>query len=189
MASIVGKLFDKVQDFSGWQVLDAGCGEGKNAHFLSAHGASVYALDISNFAMANAQRSWGLDSKIVWEVGDIRNCHFSDKQYDLVIGYGLLHCLDSSDEIMSTIRKMQKATKIGGYNIICSFNDRYQDLAGHPNFHPCLVSHEFYLRLYHSPEWAIVESSDSDLKETHPHNNIPHCHSLTRLLARREMKS
>ena len=45
------RLLDKyIVDFSGMEVLDAGCGEGKNAAFLSQRGARVRAIDVSEAA-------------------------------------------------------------------------------------------------------------------------------------------
>jgi hypothetical protein len=33
--------------------------------------------------------------------------------------------------------------------------------------------------------WTLLHQSDEDLHETHPHNSIPHVHSMTRLIARK----
>jgi len=180
----VKRLIKYVQDFRGRFILDAGCGEGKNAVFLSKYGAIVRALDISEFALANAQKAWERDYGISWEIADVRRATFSNETFDIVIAYGLLHCLASIDEVRSTVIKFQNATKEGGYHVICSFNDRHQDLSGHPEFYPCLASHEMYLDLYSG--WSVLEATDSDHTETHPHNNIKHTHSLTRILARKD---
>lgn len=71
----------------------------------------------------------------------------------------------------------------GAYNVICAFNVRRQELDAHPGFSPTLLSHEDYLAAYAS--WDLVKESDSDLTETHPHNNLEHTHSMTRILARK----
>jgi tellurite methyltransferase len=181
--SLVMRLVNLVGDVSNKSVLDVGCGEGKNAFYLSSIGATVRALDISELAITNARRAWKITKNIKWEVADIRKLHLSDNIYDIVIAYGLLHCLSDPGQIEAVVKKLQKATKNHGYNILCAFNDRSQDLAAHPEFTPCLVNHRFYLALYSG--WEVIEASDTDLTEIHPHNNIEHTHSMTRILAQK----
>lgn len=181
--SLVHRLERDVGDFAGWRVLDAGCGEGKNAAYLACLGAQVRALDVSQHAITNAQAAWPECSGITWEVGDIRTTFVIPAYYDLVIAYGLLHCLADKTQIVDVITTLQNGTKIGGYYILCAFNRRHQELEAHPDFHPCLEDHGFYINLFN--DWHILEASDSDLTETHPHNGITHTHSMTRILARR----
>lgn len=181
--SLVLHLQSLVGNMAGKLVLDAGCGEGKNAAYLAEQGGHVRALDISEYAISNARRAWESSENILWEVADIRNVYLPESEYHVVIAYGLLHCLRSVDEIKAVVAKLQAATKAHGYNIICTFNDRYQDLTAHPEFTPCLARHEFYLDLYTG--WEFIEASDSDLTEIHPHNKIQHTHSMTRLLTRK----
>lgn len=180
---MVKQLFQLIGNVNGLCVLDAGCGEGKNAAYLAGGGAVVRAIDVSELALANARRTWNKTRRITWEQADIRSTPFHDETYDIVISYGLIHCLSSPREIESTLKKLQGATKVGGYHVICSFNSRKQDLSAHPGFIPCLVPHEFILSLY--ANWSILEVTDNDLEETHPHNNLRHTHSLTRVLARK----
>lgn len=180
--SLVHKLQEVVGGFDYLSVLDVGCGEGKNAAYLAARGASVRALDISQYAIANAKSTWPDTSSIVWEVADIRRIELGLSQYDIVLAYGLLHCMRGRDEIAEVIHKIQVATRPGGYNIVCALNDREQDLTAHPGFQPCLLPHDYYTSLYH--HWSLLECTDSDLVESHPHNQIVHTHSLTRFIAR-----
>lgn len=181
--SMVKYLLRQIGSVKGMNVLDVGCGEGKNAGCLSENGAFVRAMDISELAIASAQRIWNTSSNITWEQADIRSTFFENEAFDLVIAYGLAHCLSNSQEISSTLTRLQSATRLGGYHVICSFNSRAQDLSAHPGFTPCLVPHEFFLQLY--SQWSIIVQSDDDLEETHPHNNIRHTHSLTRILAQK----
>ncbi len=164
-------------------ILDAGCGEGKNATYLAQRGATVHALDISELAIRNALRAWPLQTNIMWKVADVRNEVFAENAYDLTVSYGLFHCLSNSTEIVEVVQSLKQATKRGGVHLTCSFNSRSQDLGAHGDFKPCLVSHSFYVQLYH--DWEIIENTDSDLSETHPHNGIRHTHSMTRIVARK----
>lgn len=181
--SIVKHLVHHIGNVTELCVLDAGCGEGKNAIYLAERGALVRAIDVSELALSNAQRAWKDTEKVKWEQADIRSTPLQDEAYDIVIAYGLTHCLLSEQEIESTVTRLQRATRVGGYNVFCSFNIRSQDLAAHPGLAPCLVPHEFFLSLY--SQWSILVATDADLIEVHPHNDIKHTHSLTRILAQK----
>lgn len=162
------------------RILDAGCGEGKNAVPFARLGYSVDAVDCSRKAIENG-RSLFSSRLINWTVSDVLACEFPAGHYDVAIAYGLLHCLPNQHAIELLIDRLQRATKGGGTNIVCTFNDRSHDLSAHPGFHPTLLPHSFYLQAYSG--WKIVVSSDEDLFETHPHNGIPHHHSMTRIIA------
>jgi cyclopropane fatty-acyl-phospholipid synthase-like methyltransferase len=180
LVSELDKLLDYSSDLS---ILDIGCGEGKNAVFFARKGVNVKAIDISKAGLSNAYKSWPDYKRVEWLCADIRNTDLPHNTYDVVIAYGLFHCLETPKEIYNEIRKMQTSTKIGGYNLLCAFNDRHQNLTAHPGFFPTLMPHEFYKNIY--SEWDLIYISDQDLHETHPHNNIPHSHALTRLIARK----
>jgi tellurite methyltransferase len=167
------------------RILDAGCGEGKNAVALADLGADVTALDCSEVALKNAQSAFGNNS-VHWHCTDVRNLDSPVEPYDVVVAYGLLHCMKSADEIASVVLRLQELTAVEGWNIICAFNDREHDLSAHPGFDPCLIPHSTYLSLYEG--WELTFSSDEDLHETHPHNNIPHVHSMTRFIAKKVQK-
>lgn len=181
--SFVRLLRDYIPCFLGLTVLDVGCGEGKNAVFFARDGALVDALDISALAIENGRRHWAGIAGIEWRVADVRDIDLPHNYYDVVIAYGLLHCMSSATEVRKAILRLQKATRAAGYNIICAFNDRRQELHAHPGFSPCLLSHAQYLTAYSS--WKVLKESDSDLIESHPHNNLEHRHAMTRILARK----
>jgi len=183
-ASLV-KAFLTERDVDGFAVLDVGCGEGKNANAFAKAGASVIAIDCSDLAVANGQRLF--ESKLIdWRVADASSLILPADSFDVVVSYGLFHCLSDKASAERLISDVQRATKPGGYNIFCTFNDRSQDLSAHPGFEPLLLGHEWYLGNYAG--WLIEQSSDKDLHETHPHNMIPHHHSLTRVIAKKHVR-
>ena len=117
-------------------------------------------------------------------MADIRQIPLEQGIFDVVILYGVLHCLADESELADVVERVQRATKPAGYNIVCAFNSRRQELsAAHPTFAPCLREHEQLLALYDS--WKIETASDSDLHEAHPNNGIWHTHSMTRFIATR----
>ncbi len=179
----VRKLMERVGDCSGWSVLDVGCGEGKNAAFLAERGAKVVGVEMSQRALDHAKVLHPF-ARVEWICADATKQIWPSEHFDIIIAYGLFHCLSSENEIARLQSSLAHATKLGGHHVVCSFNDRDQDLSAHPEFNPCLTSDAFYRRLYRG--WGIGAASDDDLYETHPHNNILHHHSLTRLLARKE---
>jgi tellurite methyltransferase len=183
-SSLIKTLALELCDFKGLRVLDAGCGEGKNAAFLAQQGATVTAVDLSGRAISHAKRDWASLHAIEWVQADIRKFDLGVHPFDVVIAYGLYHCLESSAEIAELHSRLNRATRPGGYHAVCCFNSRNQELdAAHPGFHPCLVEHGFYCGLY--DRWELLMQSDADLTETHPDNNIQHTHSMTRILARK----
>jgi ubiquinone/menaquinone biosynthesis C-methylase UbiE len=184
--SLIQELIDLVPSVSGWRVLDVGCGEGRNAAFLARRGAQVWASDISQAAISNALKLWHNQAGIQWTVGPVGDLPDRGDWFDLVIAYGLLHCLQSREQIVDTVARLQSETKPGGFNAVCTFNSRAQDLSAHPGFNPTLLPHDFFVGLYRP--WQIISASDRDLHEIHPHNNVPHSHSMTRILARRPLE-
>ena len=181
--SLVRTLFYFRTSVRGLRVLDVGCGEGKNSVYLAEKGAKVDAVDVSIHAIRNARKNWGEVPGVRWLVRDIRDIQL-DPVYDIVIAYGLFHCIPDRNEVLQVISKLQHASVVGGYHVLCMFNDRDQDLHNaHPRFDPCLLAHETYISLYSS--WRVLVQSDQDLTEQHPHNRIVHSHSLTRILARK----
>jgi tellurite methyltransferase len=180
--SLIRTLIDHIPDLRGVRILDAGCGEGKNAIYLARRGADVHAIDISERAMQNARAAWHDYEIVTWETADIRSVPITGPTYRVVLAYGLLHCFASAADVHATATKLQDLTSPGGYHVICAFNARLQDhLRAHPGFTPILLDHDWYVQLYR--DWNMLHCSDKDLHEIHPHNGLPHTHSLTRILA------
>jgi SAM-dependent methyltransferase len=181
--SLVRYFADQVRAPNGLVVCDLGCGEGKNAAFLAGLGARVYAFDVSQLALRNALAAWRALGGVRWFVADADSFPLPDDRFDLVVAYGLPHCLGGQERVQRLLRRVQAATRLGGHNIVVALNDRYQDLRAHPGFAPCLLPHDWYCAQYRIAGWRLVTATDEDLCETHPHNSIPHVHSMTRILA------
>lgn len=178
------RQFLRENDVESLNVLDLGCGEGKNANAFAIAGANVEAVDCSALAIENG-RAIFTSRRIRWHIADVATWPLGTESHDIVILYGLFHCLASSNSIAEMVQRSRAATKVGGHHIVCTFNDRSHDLRAHPGFRPLLLPHEWFLRQY--ADWHLLSASDSDLYETHPHNMIPHHHSLTRLIARKDV--
>ena len=182
-SSLVRELEKVLTSFEECSVLDVGCGEGKNAAYMAVRGARVLALDVSPLAVQNARRAWPDTPGIEWVCSDALVGDFGAEVFDVILAYGIFHCLQDQHEIQELHWRLSEATKVGGYHVVCTFNSRQQDLSAHPGFRPCLCEHSFYVDLYGN--WELLVATDSDLAEVHPHNGILHTHSMTRLLARK----
>jgi hypothetical protein len=141
----------------------------------------VTAVDCSELAIANGRREFA-DAEIEWVISEGRVYLADCQPFDVVVMYGLLHCLPSLKAITTMIASALRKTRKGGYHILATFNDGPHELSAHPGLKPTLASHEFYLHQYRRHEF--VTQSTEILHEVHPHNLIPHYHNLTRLTVR-----
>lgn len=180
-SSFVKLLVESLPSLSDHLVLDAGCGEGKNAAYLASLGARVIAIDVSVSALRNGRATFSTEN-IQWGAVDVRHLGMPPGILDGVVMYGLLHCLESPAEIFRVIRMLQRSTRSSGFHVVCAFNTGTHDLEkSHPGFNPTLVSHSDYLDAYSN--WETLIDTDSVLIESHPHNGVEHHHSLTRFIA------
>jgi tellurite methyltransferase len=178
--SLIKSFLNGRPSCDGLTVLDLGCGEGKNAAAFASAGALVDAVDCSIQGIANGRQAFP-HSRINWIVADaidyLRGAHV----YDVVVMYGLLHCLPSHQEIAETIDLAIHKTASSGCHFVVAFNDGPHDLSAHPDLHPTLLSHKFYLTQYIGHQ--ILGAESAIIHETHPNNSIAHFHSITRLTA------
>jgi tellurite methyltransferase len=179
--SLVRDFLATEPPLKGCTVLDLGCGEGKNANAFATAGALVDAVDCSDLAIANGRRAFPSE-RIHWiksnGIDHLRMC----PTYDFVVLYGILHCLPSAQSISELIALAQRKTTAGGIHFVVAFNNGPHDMSAHPGFKPTLVSHAFLCEQY--ADQTILSQSDSVLREIHPHNQIPHFHSITRIIAK-----
>jgi len=167
---------------AGLRVLDAGCGEGRNAVHLARLGALVTAMDVSALALAHARAAWPAEPGVRWLRADVRSADLGSGRYDVVICDSLLHWLPSPEAAHALLARLRRATRPGGWHVVCAFNDRAQQLAGHTNPPRCLLGHEDIVASYASAE--LVEVLDTDVSSVHADQPELHRHSVTALLAR-----
>lgn len=92
-----------------------------------------------------------------------------------------MHCLRDAETARNVLYETKKSLRHGGTYILVAFNDGPHDLSAHPGFRPLLLSHAWYLSEFN--DWNVSYATDTILHETHPHNALPHFHSITRLIA------
>ncbi len=84
-----GQLVAQTADLAPGQALDAGCGEGGDAIWLSRHGWTVTAVDVSAVALARAAACAAtagdeIAGRITWQRQDLRSWAPAPRRFDLV---------------------------------------------------------------------------------------------------------
>ena len=163
------------------QVLDVGCGEGRNSIFMAKLGNRVDAFDISKNGIEKAKRiASQIGVQIDFSCCDLDKFIF-EKEYDVILSHGVLH-LPYKDVRDKFIVKMQSNTKIGGFNVIGIFTNR---LPATPDNAP--YTHSLF-DVGELPEkykdWKIVHHQEGTFTDSHP-GDIHHEHAFERIIAKR----
>lgn len=163
------------------KILDAGCGDGRNALYMAEKGFSVDAFDISAGGIEKLTllaRQKGIEVN-AW-VQDLAEYVFKDR-YDLIISHGVLH-LVARDTWTRFIRDMRSHTRINGVNVVVVFTDALPvppDLSQH-----CIgLFAEGEIKNIYS-DWAIEYFKSYDFYDTHP-GGLKHHHAANKLIARK----
>jgi 2-polyprenyl-3-methyl-5-hydroxy-6-metoxy-1,4-benzoquinol methylase len=98
----------------GGEVLDAGCGSGALALFLSGEGHSVTGVDISEQAIELARRQAAeRGSSAKFDIGSVLDLSQYAGRFDTVVDCGMFHVLPASDQ-PTYVAALHMATKRGG---------------------------------------------------------------------------
>ena len=162
-------------------ILDVGCGEGRNSIFLSEHGHKVDAFDISEAGIEKAKRiAAGKKLKINFFICDLGEFVF-DKDYDAILSHGVLH-LPEKPVRDKFIAEAQKHTKSGGYNIIGIFTNRLPATPDNAPFTKSLFDVGELPTRYAG--WIILSHDESTFKDSHP-GGVSHEHAYECIIARK----
>jgi ADP-ribosyl-[dinitrogen reductase] hydrolase len=162
-------------------ILDAGCGDGRNALLFAERDFRVRAFDVSETGVEKlrthaSQRGLEIDA---W-VQDVRDFEF-DRTYGLIICHGVLHFLERGD-CDRFLEELRRHTVSGGYNVHTVFTDR---LPTPRDLKPFVRRHfkEGEIRDIYS-NW-LIERFESYVKEDHHPGGAQHRHSINKLVARK----
>ena len=156
-----------------------GCGDGKNLLYLERRGWTVDAVDVSELEIKGlisrlryAQHS--RRGRIFCE--DVLDSEFEEEAYDLVIVYGLYHCINQQ-KLEFVHRKVINALKGGGLLAFASFNDTLMIPPNHHTGPIYLRPVEHIFSILRS--WNVVAKEIGVVRETHLPLVGEHIHGLT----------
>jgi 2-polyprenyl-3-methyl-5-hydroxy-6-metoxy-1,4-benzoquinol methylase len=110
-------------------VLDVGCGQGRDALFIARLGHRVTAIDLSPTGISelNADAE-AEDLKITGVVGDVRHYDYSGK-FDVIVIDRTLHMLNELERL-DTLRKLLTLTSNGSHILIADERSNIPALVG-----------------------------------------------------------
>lgn len=170
-------LFDKK-----WNILDVGCGDGKNSFYLAKQGfENIDAFDISETAIAKIERLCQIEKvNINTKISTVSDFDFN-KQYDLVLSFGVYHFM-AKEDWKSFVERSKENTNVGGIHIIQLFND---NIAPTPDIEPYAIGMAKdgeIKELYN--DWEIIEYLSYSFNDEHP--GVPlHQHASNKLVAKK----
>ena len=157
LSSVHSEVLELTQHIQSGNVLDLGCGRGRNALYMGMLGFDVTALDI------HAESIRSLNEIIQKE--NIKNIHANvydinranvDGSYDAIVSTVVMMFLQR-EQIPAIIANMQSHTKPGGYNlIVCAMDTKDR---------PCPMPFSFTfkeneLKNYYK-EWGIIKYNEN----------------------------
>ncbi len=118
-------------DIAGRDVLEIGCGTGKNTEWLAAHAESVTALDISPEMLARA-RSRVQTGNVTFKEHDIQGAWpVSDESFNVVVGNLVLEHVSN---LRVVFEEAQRVLRTNGTLFICELHPFRQRLGSQAQF-------------------------------------------------------
>jgi SAM-dependent methyltransferase len=183
--SVPGRLVASIgRHLESGRVLDAGCGDGKNAVYLESRGFDVEGFDISVVAISELQRRYTLLGRNPgrFRVADAGLADLP-AQIDCLVSYGLYHCLPTANRLQIHGR-LQACVKQGGIMIFTALTDSIPMPESHRTTEIALAKTEEIDSLLEG--WHCLTRFSDTLEESHPPLVGKHQHSALWLVARKD---
>lgn len=165
-----------------WNVLDVGCGDGKNAFYLAKQGfENIDAFDISKTAIEKIERLCCNENiNINTYVTSVSEFEFK-KRYDLIMSFGVFHFMPK-DEWKEFIKEAQNNTTVGGIHIIQLFNDNIAPTSDIAPYAIGMAKDGEIKKMYE--DWEIIEYFSYTFDDEHP--GVPsHKHASNKIVVRK----
>ncbi len=183
---LVAGLYRWVDPDQQGTVLDAGCGDGKNSLYLEGQGFQVLGVDQSRTALAALRRRAATASQVIrgrYLAADIED-FATDETFDVVVSYGLYHCLDR-DRRAAVHRRVQDRVKPGGIVVFTCLIDGVPLAADHFDIQVWLPSESEIQHLFEGDRYNIEHWEIGSIVESHPPLVSVHEHRAVWAVARR----
>lgn len=159
-------------------VLDLGCGEGRNAIFLAKRGFNVVGIDISKEGIKKfLYLAKKYEIKVIGKVGDISRLKFRRK-FDVIISTSTLHFLQKK-EAYNLIKKIKEHTSENGLNAISVFTENNP----YKNF-PYLFKRSELYEMY--KDWNVLFYKELMTSLEQHNGGEKHRHSIAIIIARKK---
>ena len=109
-SSLLEEVLEQIPTKS--NILDLGCGSGRNSKFLVDNGHTVIGLDSSAVAIKQAKKL--CDATFIQQ--DVIITTWTDQTFDVVLDFGFLHCWPK-EQLLEYRNKLDSVLKIGGLYI------------------------------------------------------------------------
>ncbi|MFC4777757.1 class I SAM-dependent methyltransferase [Paenibacillus sp. GCM10023252] len=115
------------------KVLELGCGNGRNAIYMTELGCKVDAVDISEEAITWAkENAASRNVEVNFICDNVLNLDFTENAYDFIYDCGLLHHLVPHQR-MQYIELINRVLKSGGsFGVVC-YAPEFEEITGIPN--------------------------------------------------------
>lgn len=149
------------------RALDAGCGKGDDAIWLTKHGWSVDAVDISaSVIQQSQQRAKSNKVEVYFQQADLTSWLPKSNHYDLVTSH-YVHTTDNS----SFIKRLASAVKSDGMLIIVGHQPPTSHQVSH-HTHGSYISAQEVASYFSDKEWEILEAGSHTSEKATPDGRI-----------------
>ena len=165
-----------------WNILDVGCGDGKNSIYFARRGfKNIDAFDLSENAILKMNRLLDVKKlKVNTFVGDLTEFEF-EKKYDFVMSFGTLHFV-SKEKWKKFIWDAKENTNSGGMHIIQIFTNKVPASPDISDFAVGLADEEELKEMYE--DWEILDFKSFVFEDEH-HGVPKHYHASNKIVARK----
>ncbi|ATQ58787.1 hypothetical protein CPZ21_00995 [Staphylococcus epidermidis] len=115
------KIFEKFPDIFSGQVIDLGCGEGRDTIYLSKNGIDIQGIDISHSAINKAKekiKECNGDENI-FKTGNVLYLNqFNNGTFDLAMNMGCLHMMNKSEDRLAHIKSVYRILSNEGHFLV-----------------------------------------------------------------------
>jgi tellurite methyltransferase len=180
-----GRLVQKIKEYiTSGNVLDIGCGDGKNALYLEQLDFKVTGYDYSIPALEglkNRFKNAGRQPKGVYEFRNLER-DIPTGLYDILISYGVFHCLEPKDRIILH-KKIMNLVRPKGFMFFTCLTDILPLPVGHGTSHVYLVGLKEIEELLEG--WKILYKEEGIIIENHLPIIGEHSHSAQWIIAQK----